>query len=152
MLISVPERQMDFHSSRTPGLYRDHLKRNRSFWEKNCSIAVKGHHNQGNSFHCCCFGTGFLCEACYPETSSVDQAGLEVTETGLCCHHWADQGNSYKRKHLIGRLLTVSEVSPLSSQQGAWLYISRHGAAEITGNSTFKPLGSKNNRPGHTCL
>lgn len=80
MLISVLERQrqVDLHARTTRAIERDCLKRNRSSLEKNCSVAVKRHYNQDNSF--CCFGTGFLCEARYPETSAVDQAGLEVTE------------------------------------------------------------------------
>jgi hypothetical protein len=38
--------------------------------------------------------------------------------TSVKRHH--DQGNFYKRKHLIGGLLAVSEVSPLLSWLGAW--------------------------------
>ena len=38
--------------------------------------------------------------------------------------HDHDQGNSYKRKHLTETLLTVLEVSPLSS----WTETEMHGA------------------------
>ena len=40
-------------------------------------------------------------------------------------HH--NQGNSYKRQHLIGAALKVLRFSPLSSWQEAWQYLGRHG-------------------------
>lgn len=49
-----------------------------------------------------------------------------------------DQDNSDKRKHLIGGLLSVSEVSPLSSWQGAWWHNRMDGTEELAERFTYK--------------
>lgn len=51
-------------------------------------------------------------------------------------HH--DQGNSYKRKHLVRGLLILSEVSPLLSWQGAWPHTGTAAVAQ-----RFSAMSSK---------
>jgi hypothetical protein len=49
-------------------------------------------------------------------------------------HH--DQGNSYKRKHLIGTGLQFQRLSPLASWWETWQSAGRHDAGEGAENST----------------
>jgi hypothetical protein len=49
-------------------------------------------------------------------------------------HH--DQGNSAKRKHLIGAGLQFQRFSPLSSWWRARLHAGRYDAGEVTKSST----------------
>lgn len=52
-------------------------------------------------------------------------------------HH--EHRNSYKKESIYWCLLTVQKFSSLSS----WWHACRHGAKEITENSTSKSIGNK---------
>ena len=52
-------------------------------------------------------------------------------------HH--NQGNSYKRKNLIGSVLTISEVQPIIIKVESITKYSRHGAGEVAANHLMIP-------------
>jgi hypothetical protein len=62
---------------------------------------------------------GETCWSCFPCLDLIDPFIIAVKRHG-------DHHNSYKTKHLVGGLLTVSEVSPLSS----WWQTDRHGVEQ----------------------
>jgi uncharacterized membrane protein YgcG len=66
-------------------------------------------------------------------------SSVSVTVLLLCRDH--NQGNSYKRKHLIDGFLIVYRVS-LSSCQGAWQHKGRHSAGEVAESFTSRFTGS----------
>jgi hypothetical protein len=57
--------------------------------------------------------------------------GLCVSHCSVAVKKYNDQGNVYKRKHLTGGLLTVSETSLLSTGQRAWGHANRKLQAEL---------------------